>query len=123
MNRDSYIIVNVGESKEQQILVSFLDYTRRRFGIDSEIIVMVTPQDPRFEWTLEREDIHVIRTPWFLEKRDWWHTFNKLASIKYLTDNYEIRDDCSLFFVDPVMIFIKSFDLPRAEPGKMFAQK
>lgn len=108
----AYIVVNPGEVGSQQVLVKMLTQSRDRVGMDAKIISLVSPQEEKYVYEAN-EDI-IIHTPDFrklVKRPDWIATFNKLGSIKFFVENFDLDDECVLLFVDPDMLFINKFDI------------
>lgn len=125
MNPHKYIIYSISNSPYQEWQADLLDYSFKKVKQPGTLIRLCSEDAkfPKRETPISRAGI-TISTPNYssLTPEIDWPIMNKIGSLSYLFKENYFRDEDTLIFLDPDMIFIKAWD-PEVDRGTACGQK
>ena len=138
MNNMNYIIVPTSNSDYQSWQCRLLNWSRKKVKQKGKLIFLRCEDEMGVNKTPDiynDPDVEVIDLPnyaleWEYNEEQslrgqpyWWGAIpNKYLSIKWLCDNYPLKDDDTLLFLDPDMIFLEPIDMVPME-NEIIAQR
>lgn len=122
----NYIIVPTSNSDYQSWQCRLLNWSRKKVKQEGKLIFLRCADEMGVNRPLDvytDRDVEVIDLPdygleWELQHEEalrgqkyWWGAIpNKYKSIEWFCNNYPLKDDDSLLFLDPDMIFLEAVD-------------
>ena len=125
MKSNIYIIYSISNSPYQEWQADLLDYSFKKVKQPGTLIRLCSEdwKYPKRKTPLSKEGV-TIRTPNFskLTSKINWPVMNKTGSLKYIFKNKKLQDEDTLIFLDPDMIFIKTWN-PEVKKGTAYGQE
>jgi hypothetical protein len=125
MKSNTFVIYSISNSPYQEWQADLLDYSFQKVNQPGTLIRLCS-EDAKYP-DRERPDSKVgltIYTPNYsrLTPELDWPIMNKVGALAYLFKEHSFHDEDTLIFLDPDMIFIKSWD-PEVKMGSACGQK
>jgi hypothetical protein len=125
MKPDKYIIYSISNSPYQEWQADLLDYSFKKVKQPGTLIRLCSEDSkyPKRKIPISKEGLTIF-TPNFsrLASEIDWPVMNKAGSLKFLFKKNIFRDEDTLIFLDPDMIFVKIWD-PQVKNGIAYGQK